>query len=131
MARGPSRREVLAGLGALALAGCGEQLTPTPAAPRVAVIGGGLAGVSTAWLLESEVPVDLFEAREVLGGNVRTLEVDYEGHPVVMDLGAQYFHPTVYPTYQRLLDQLGGFDTPGAAHIAPSSVTMIRFLPRC
>jgi predicted NAD/FAD-binding protein len=126
MARGPSRREVLAGLGALALVGCADEEKPGAIAPRVAVIGGGLAGVSTAWLLESEVPVDLFEAREVLGGNVRTLEVDYEGHPVVMDLGAQYFHPTVYPTYQRLLNQLGGFDTPGAAHIAPSSVTMIR-----
>lgn len=129
MQRGPSRREVLAGLGALALAACGEEKESGPAEPRIAVIGGGLAGVATAWLLEGW-PVDLFEARPVLGGNIRTFEADIAGQAVPIDLGAQYFHPRVYPTYEGLLARLGIVDRENPSEskvfVAPSSVTMTR-----
>lgn len=124
----PNRREVLAGLGALALAACtDDQETAGPAAPRVAVIGGGMAGVATAWLIEQQVPVDLFEARSSLGGNVRTAQVEVAGQQVAVDLGAQYFNDRAYPTYRRLLERLGAVDTQGAgSFVAPSAITVMR-----
>jgi predicted NAD/FAD-binding protein len=96
-----------------------------------------MAGVATAWLLEESFDVVLFEAREALGGNARTVEVDVRGLPVAVDLGAQYFHPGPYPTYVRLLERLGLWrrDDPGAdgAHQVVSSITVLapdELLPR-
>ena len=57
--------------------------------PRVAIIGGGLAGLSAAAVLtEAEVPVTLFERSDTLGGRL--------GASTHVDMGAQYFtarHP--------------------------------------
>ncbi len=57
---------------------------------RIAIVGGGIAGLSTAWFLEramqkSDLPVEcrLFEASEATGGVVRTLTKD----GFVLDLG--------------------------------------------
>ena len=59
----PRRRHVLATLAA----GAAALPTGARAAPRrVAVIGGGMAGVATAWLLDGTHDVTLFEARDVV-----------------------------------------------------------------
>lgn len=43
--------------------------------PRVAIVGGGIAGVAAAWSLHrSGTPVTLFEKATALGGNARTFE---------------------------------------------------------
>jgi predicted NAD/FAD-binding protein len=101
------------------------------AAPRrrsIGIVGGGMAGVSLAWLLDGAYDVTLLEARESIGGNVRTVDVVLDGHEFVVDMGAQYFHPGPYPVYTALLAQLGLFD-PGAveasaAHGFPASITL-------
>src|SRR5262245_66673419 len=66
-----------------------------------------MAGVSLAWLLDGACDVILLEARDSIGGNVRSLEVEVDGRRVVVDMGAQYFHPAPYPVYTALLDHLG------------------------
>ena len=46
--------------------------------PKVAVIGGGIAGCGTAWALrQSGFDVTLFEAREQISGNARTFDWDF------------------------------------------------------
>ena len=40
---------------------------------KIAVIGGGAAGVMTAHLLDEAHDVSLFEKQALLGGNIRTL----------------------------------------------------------
>ena len=46
-------------------------------AMKVAVIGGGISGLTTAFLLERKgVDVTVFEASENVGGNVQTFEKD-------------------------------------------------------
>ncbi|WP_347242895.1 hydroxysqualene dehydroxylase HpnE [Thermogutta sp.] len=41
---------------------------------RVAIVGGGLAGLATAWFLRNtDCEITLFEARRVLGGRVRSV----------------------------------------------------------
>ncbi len=42
-------------------------------AMRVAIVGGGAAGLATAWLLDAAHEVTLFEKEPILGGHVRTL----------------------------------------------------------
>jgi predicted NAD/FAD-binding protein len=95
---------------------------------RVGIIGGGMAGVSLAWLLDGLREVHLFEARDVLGGNVREFDVEGPDGPVVIDMGAQYFHPGPYPTYVELLTQFGLYNpspaVASASHSFPASITV-------
>ena len=92
------------------------------AAPRrtVAIIGAGMAGVSAAWLLDGQRDVVLLESRDRIGGNVRSLDVELDGHQFAVDLGAQFFHPGPYPVYTALLESLGLFP-PAAAPPSPSA----------
>ena len=88
--------------------------------PTVAIIGAGMAGVSTAWLLDGLRDVVLLESRENIGGNVRSLDVELDGHQFAVDLGAQFFHPGPYPVYTALLESLGLFP-PAVAPPSPSA----------
>lgn len=107
-----TRRDVLALLGAGAaytLTGCQTQATAATGngLPKVAVVGGGIAGVLTAWLLDGQYDVTLFESEEHLGGNVETVSLQVRGQEVLVDSGAQYVHPGLYPNYFKLLKLLG------------------------
>ena len=67
---------------------------------HVVVAGGGLAGlVAARHLAEAGAEVELFEARERVGGRVRTRTVD--GH--TLDRGFQVLF-TAYPAARRELD---------------------------
>lgn len=94
---------------------------------RVGIIGGGMAGVALAWLLDGERDVVLLEARDSIGGNVQSVDVDLLGQSAVVDMGAQYFHPGPYPLYTALLTSLGLYGGQGGAsdaHSFPASITL-------
>jgi uncharacterized protein len=95
---------------------------------RVGIIGGGMAGISLAWLLDGDRDVVLLEARDTIGGNVQSVEVDLDGHQFVVDMGAQFFHPGPYPLYTAVLGFLGlfppGSGTPNPSHAFPASITL-------
>ena len=120
-AQGPNRRTVLGALAAVGAPLAGR------AAPlrRVVVIGGGMAGVACAWLLDGLCDVVLVEAAAELGGNVRGVELEIDGHPYTVDAGAQYFHPGPYPTYVQLLESLGLYPpSTGGSHAFAASITL-------
>lgn len=75
--------------------------------PRVGIIGGGLAGVSCAWLLDGVADAVVFESRPVLGGHADTLPVDVDGEEIQVDVGAQFFARGPQPTYVKLLEVVG------------------------
>jgi predicted NAD/FAD-binding protein len=81
----------------------------------LAIIGGGMGGVATAWLCDHEWSVDLFEAKNKLGGNCDSETITSDGKDVVVDLGAQFFHPETHPTYIALLDLLEAQGSPAVA----------------
>ncbi|MGI9516938.1 MAG: FAD-dependent oxidoreductase [Pirellulaceae bacterium] len=77
---------------------------------RIAIIGGGASGLMTAWLLQGQHQVDLYEKQTYLGGNVRTLgrNVTCSDLPegVVLENGVTGFHKASNPNFLRLLNQL-------------------------
>ena len=82
-----SRREAIR-----ALAGAAVLPALSPAAEpgrRVGIIGGGMAGVSLAWLLNGAVDVVLLEGRASLGGNVQSVAVELDGHGGAKARGAK------------------------------------------
>jgi predicted NAD/FAD-binding protein len=75
--------------------------------PRVAVIGGGIAGLSAAWLLRDACEVTLFEAERRLGGHADTQEVEIAGQRVAVDTGFIVYNELNYPNLMGLFEALG------------------------
>jgi len=74
---------------------------------RVAVVGSGIAGAATAWLLSSRHEVTLLEAAARPGGHTDTLDVTVDGGRVVsVDTGFIVYNETTYPLLVRLLAEL-------------------------
>lgn len=77
-----------------------EAAEPSLAGARVAVVGGGLAGLAAARrLVAAGLTVTVYEAGDAVGGRVRTDAVD----GFLLDRGFQVLL-TGYPTAARLLD---------------------------
>ena len=75
---------------------------------QVAIVGGGLAGLQAARLLQAaDVDFVLFEARGRLGG--RILTTDAHGTPCAdgFDLGPSWFWPQMQPAIGELVEELG------------------------
>ncbi len=73
---------------------------------RIAVVGSGIAGMASAWLLSREHEVVLFEADDRLGGHTDSHDVEIDGQPLVVDSGFIVFNEKHYPLLTRLFDQL-------------------------
>lgn len=88
---------------------------------KIAVIGAGGAGLTTAWLLEPQHNVTLYERLNRLGGHAATIEVAQDGtlHPI--DAGFEWFCEDAFPLFTRLLRELEV-----AVHSFPMRVTLER-----
>ncbi|MEX1110558.1 MAG: FAD-dependent oxidoreductase [Chthoniobacterales bacterium] len=73
---------------------------------RLAVIGGGIAGLGAAWLLRRRYNVTVFEREQRIGGHSNTVEVDENGRRVPIDTGFMVFNKVTYPHLVRLFDEL-------------------------
>jgi predicted NAD/FAD-binding protein len=77
---------------------------------RVAIVGGGAAGLVTAYLLNGHHELTVFEARSTLGGHVRTLHGNVPCESLdprlYLDAGVIEFDEHHFPTLGRLLDDL-------------------------
>ncbi|HIA03407.1 MAG TPA: FAD-dependent oxidoreductase [Myxococcales bacterium] len=71
---------------------------------KIAVIGTGGAGMTSAWLLEQEHDVTVFERNPALGGHANTIEVERGGQMHYVDDGFSWFSAKMYPRYLRLLE---------------------------
>ncbi|MCA1805067.1 MAG: FAD-dependent oxidoreductase [Xanthomonadaceae bacterium] len=74
---------------------------------RIAVVGSGIAGLSTAWLLAREHQVTLYEAEGRLGGHTHTVDMTLDGQCFPVDTGFLVFNHRTYPELTRLFRQLG------------------------
>ncbi len=75
---------------------------------KVAILGGGLAGLHAARLLHSAgVDFQLLEARERLGGRILTSDETGSVADGGLDLGPSWFWPEMQPSIGALVDELG------------------------
>ncbi|NIW23816.1 MAG: FAD-dependent oxidoreductase, partial [Gammaproteobacteria bacterium] len=74
---------------------------------RVAIVGAGISGLVTAYLLHERHEITVFEAAEYVGGHTNTIDVDEGGRSVAVDTGFIVFNEHNYPNFCRLLDRLG------------------------
>ena len=73
---------------------------------RIAVIGSGIAGLASAWLLSREHEVVLFEANDYVGGHTHTHDVEVGGRALRVDTGFIVHNPQHYPLLTALFDEL-------------------------
>lgn len=73
---------------------------------KIAVIGGGISGLTAAYYLGKQHQVSLFEAGNYLGGHTDTHELTVAGKVYPIDTGFIVFNKQNYPNFSRLLDEL-------------------------
>lgn len=74
---------------------------------RVAVIGGGIAGMAAAYHAQDFADVTLFEASGSLGGHTDTHNLFVDGRACAVDSGFIVFNRPNYPLFSAWLDRLG------------------------
>ncbi|MFT7110630.1 MAG: putative NAD/FAD-binding protein [Psychrobacter glaciei] len=79
---------------------------PFAAKASLAVIGGGLAGLSAAWLLKDKYDVTLFESHERVGMGVFTADYHSNGISTRIDIPLRIFTKGYYPQLFALYDHL-------------------------
>ena len=81
------------------------QIPSSSPQPKIAVIGAGVSGLTTAWYLERLLPsaqVEVFESARQIGGVIQTTHAD----PFLVELGADNF-ATLVPDALRMVDEMG------------------------
>jgi len=75
---------------------------------RIAIVGAGIAGLGSAWLLHKQGhAVTLYEANDYLGGHTHTVDVTLDGLTAPVDTGFLVFNDRTYPNLVALFDELG------------------------
>jgi uncharacterized protein len=70
---------------------------------EIGIIGAGASGLTTAWLLQENHNVTVFEKQSRLGGHAHTVDVEAGGKLVPIDAGFDFFTPRLWPTFFRFL----------------------------
>jgi len=92
-------------------------LQATHETKRVAIIGSGIAGLTSAWLLHQRAEklpngapafeITVFECAGRLGGHTATVEVESESGVLQIDTGFIVYNDWTYPNFIKLLEEIG------------------------
>ena len=74
---------------------------------KIAIIGSGISGLTSAYLLNRSHEITLFEASDWIGGHTHTVQVTVNGRRHAVDTGFIVFNDWTYPHFIRLLEKLG------------------------
>ena len=74
---------------------------------KIAIIGTGISGLTSAYLLNKKHDITVFEKNDYVGGHTHTHDIDYGGKVWSVDSGFIVYNENTYPNFIKLLDQLG------------------------
>ena len=74
---------------------------------KIAIVGTGISGLVSAWLLQREHEVTVFEARDRIGGHTHTVDVELADRSYAVDTGFIVHNDRTYPNLQRIFAELG------------------------
>ncbi|MDB9776466.1 FAD-dependent oxidoreductase [Alphaproteobacteria bacterium] len=73
---------------------------------KIAVIGSGIAGLSTAYLAQHKYDITLFEKNNYIGGHANTRSVKIDNTQISVDTGFIVFNNHTYPNLIKLFREL-------------------------
>lgn len=74
---------------------------------RIAIIGSGISGLSAAYALKDTADITVFEANDRAGGHAHTMDVDYDGTRLSVDVGFIVYNALNYPNLIGFFEALG------------------------
>ncbi len=74
---------------------------------KIAIVGTGISGLGSAFLLHPDHDVTVYEKAARIGGHSRTVTVDYDGTAIPVDTGFIVFNRPNYPNLCGLFAHLG------------------------
>ena len=74
---------------------------------KIAVVGSGVSGLVTAWLLSKHHDVSIFEKNDYVGGHVHTHTFESSIGPQNVDSGFIVFNDRTYPNFEKIINSLG------------------------
>jgi uncharacterized protein len=84
-----------------------NRLSTAQAPHRIAVVGTGISGLATAWLLSQRHEVTVYEKDDRIGGHTNTVTLDGPAGPTHVDTGFIVYNDRNYPNLVALFDHLG------------------------
>jgi predicted NAD/FAD-binding protein len=88
---------------------------------KIAIVGSGISGLVTAYLLSQDHDITVYEAADYIGGHTNTVSVELKGKEYEVDTGFIVYNEKNYPNFVKLLNQLK----------IPSQPTIMSFSVRC
>ena len=80
---------------------------PLQAPLKLAIIGSGISGLVSAYLLSRDHDITVFEANDYIGGHTVTSEIEEGDGKLAVDAGFIVYNESNYPNFTRLLRRLG------------------------
>ncbi len=74
---------------------------------NIAIVGAGISGLSAAYFLRRQHEVTVFEGQDRIGGHTATIDVQAASGAYAIDTGFIVYNERTYPSFIRLLDDLG------------------------
>lgn len=74
---------------------------------KIAIIGSGISGLVTAYLLNRKHDITIFEADDRIGGHTHTVDVKRSDGTTPVDTGFIVFNEKTYPNFIKLIKRLG------------------------
>lgn len=73
---------------------------------KVAIIGAGISGLSAGYFLKDNYEISVYESKNRLGGNSRTISINLDNQDIMVDTGFIVLNDRNYPILNELFDEL-------------------------
>ena len=72
---------------------------------KIAIIGSGISGLTSAYLLHKKHDITLFESNNYIGGHTNTITVnDENNNQLNIDTGFIVYNNDTYPNFVKILN---------------------------